>query len=79
MTDMLVGLPGDHFVNSGLDAKCVEGVILPSRLGGLGGSSRVQGGAPAKNNCVAFCTRKMPLVNRILLNVAKGCVIELLE
>ena len=43
--------------------------------------SRVRGGASGENKCDfgAFCTEKMPLVNRISLNVANCCVIELLH
>jgi len=58
---------------------------MGSRLEGVGERhsypSGVGGGASGRNKCDfgAFCTEKMPLVNRISLNVAKCCVIELLH
>jgi len=58
-----------------------RGYRPPSRLAGLveyrSYPSGVQGGA-SENDFGAFLPEKPPLVNRILLNVAECCVIELL-
>jgi len=61
-----------------------RGHPLPSRLGGQGeyrsSASRVHAKALAKTKKVYhFLPEKRPLVNRMLLNVAKRCVTEELK
>ena len=71
-------------------AKCVEGkkewgggisiFSLPVQDKHRSCSRGVHGGAPAENDLGAFfLPEKSPLVNEILLNVVKCCVIKLLK
>ena len=62
------------------EGECGEDIPSPIRLGGLGerrsSPGGVRGRAPVKNrnNFGAFCNRKLPMMNGILLIVAKCCV-----
>jgi len=63
----------------GEERKCGDGISLPDRLGCLGerrppAVSRAEPQQKAKTISVHFVTEKLPLVNGILLSVAKCCV-----